>query len=188
MNKSRLIGALCASVFGFITMSSHATVVANYTGVINNCGSFCNNFGVFDGDTITGQITLGIGSPQSGYAYNPLTDSFFFDIAGIFGVDPSQLVVAGFVDTDASGNFVSGNLVGEFIYPGTDLDQLGGGVGVIGLATGTFAIHYGPWGSGGLLADSSGTFTPAVVPIPAAVWLFGSGLLGLIGVARKKAA
>ena len=26
-----------------------------------------------------------------------------------------------------------------------------------------------------------------VVPIPAAVWLFGSGLLGLIGVARRKA-
>jgi hypothetical protein len=28
----------------------------------------------------------------------------------------------------------------------------------------------------------------SVVPIPAAVWLFGSGLLGLIGFARKKAA
>ena len=26
-----------------------------------------------------------------------------------------------------------------------------------------------------------------VVPVPAAVWLFGSGLLGLIGVARRKA-
>jgi hypothetical protein len=25
------------------------------------------------------------------------------------------------------------------------------------------------------------------VPVPAAVWLFGSGLLGLIGVARRKA-
>ena len=28
----------------------------------------------------------------------------------------------------------------------------------------------------------------AVVPVPAAVWLFGSGLLGLIGVARRKKA
>ena len=28
----------------------------------------------------------------------------------------------------------------------------------------------------------------AVVPVPAAVWLFGSGLLGLVGVARSKAA
>ena len=29
------------------------------------------------------------------------------------------------------------------------------------------------------------SFTPAV-PVPAAVWLFGSGLLGLIGIARRK--
>ena len=27
---------------------------------------------------------------------------------------------------------------------------------------------------------------PAVVPVPAAVWLFGSGLIGLIGIARRK--
>ena len=27
-----------------------------------------------------------------------------------------------------------------------------------------------------------------VIPIPAAVWLFGSGLLGLVGVARRKSA
>ena len=26
----------------------------------------------------------------------------------------------------------------------------------------------------------------AVVPVPAAVWLFGSGLLGLVGIARRK--
>ena len=30
--------------------------------------------------------------------------------------------------------------------------------------------------------------TVSVVPVPAAVWLFGSGLLGLIGVARRKKA
>ncbi|MBT8120578.1 MAG: VPLPA-CTERM sorting domain-containing protein, partial [Gammaproteobacteria bacterium] len=29
---------------------------------------------------------------------------------------------------------------------------------------------------------------PAVVPVPAAAWLFGSGLIGLIGVARRKKA
>jgi hypothetical protein len=28
--------------------------------------------------------------------------------------------------------------------------------------------------------------TDAVVPVPAAVWLFGSGLLGLVGVARRR--
>jgi len=29
---------------------------------------------------------------------------------------------------------------------------------------------------------------PPAVPVPAAVWLFGSGLLGLVGVARRKKA
>ena len=42
------------------------------------------------------------------------------------------------------------------------------------------------------LANSNvvGTFSlaPAAVPVPAAVWMFGSGLLGLLGIARKKAA
>jgi hypothetical protein len=35
---------------------------------------------------------------------------------------------------------------------------------------------------------SSGSITPVAssVPVPAAVWLFGSGLLGLVGVARRK--
>jgi len=31
------------------------------------------------------------------------------------------------------------------------------------------------------------SFQVSAVPVPAAVWLFGSGLLGLIGVARRKA-
>jgi hypothetical protein len=31
-----------------------------------------------------------------------------------------------------------------------------------------------------------GTMTPQAIPVPAAVWLFGSGLLGLVGVARRK--
>lgn len=40
----------------------------------------------------------------------------------------------------------------------------------------------------GINADpDSGWIAPNPVPVPAAVWLFGSGLLGLIGVARRKA-
>ena len=37
-------------------------------------------------------------------------------------------------------------------------------------------------------ADSGLAFSPTVVPIPSTVWLFGSGLVGLIGMARKKTA
>ena len=37
-------------------------------------------------------------------------------------------------------------------------------------------------------AVRDGDGLPAVVPVPAAVWLFGSGLLGLVGMARRKKA
>jgi hypothetical protein len=37
-------------------------------------------------------------------------------------------------------------------------------------------------------ADGSTQLNPSAVPIPAAVYLFGSGLLGLAGIRRKMAA
>jgi hypothetical protein len=43
--------------------------------------------------------------------------------------------------------------------------------------------------SGAIASSFTGSFLTAkasIVPVPAAVWLFGTGLLGLIGVARRK--
>ena len=40
--------------------------------------------------------------------------------------------------------------------------------------------------NGGKIAELSNARAFSVVPVPAAVWLFGSGLLGLVGVARRK--
>ena len=46
-----------------------------------------------------------------------------------------------------------------------------------------------PFGVNTLLADETKIFASfTVVPVPAAVWLFGSGLLGLVGIARCKKA
>lgn len=38
----------------------------------------------------------------------------------------------------------------------------------------------------GCISTSYPTFAPAAVPVPAAVWLFGSGPLALAGIARRK--
>jgi hypothetical protein len=53
----------------------------------------------------------------------------------------------------------------------------------IGLTPGSYEWT---WGSGAS-ADSF-TLNVGAVPIPAAVWLFGSGLVGLVGMARRKKA
>ena len=57
--------------------------------------------------------------------------------------------------------------------------------------SGNFAGRRGDleiWSSAGdnTSGDLAMTLTGTVVPIPAAVWLFGSGLLGLVGIARRK--
>ena len=43
-------------------------------------------------------------------------------------------------------------------------------------------------GSGGLVSNLNNFYLIQAVPVPAAVWLFGSGLLGLVGMARRKKA
>jgi hypothetical protein len=42
--------------------------------------------------------------------------------------------------------------------------------------------------AGGEGIEKKGFYTVTAVPVPAAIWLFGSGLLGLIGIARRKKA
>jgi hypothetical protein len=64
-----------------------------------------------------------------------------------------------------------------------------------GLSASTYQSFFGLTWSAFLHVPSAsqntivGSFslTPAAVPVPAAVWLFGSGLIGLLGAARKKA-
>lgn len=47
---------------------------------------------------------------------------------------------------------------------------------------------YGKTDTGYAWAVHAGDVGASVVPLPAAAWLFGSGLLGLLGVARRKTA
>jgi len=48
------------------------------------------------------------------------------------------------------------------------------------------SIYIDDVGSNRLIESTYGT-SSSVIPIPAAVWLFGSGLIGFIGMARRKA-
>ena len=65
--------------------------------------------------------------------------------------------------------------------------------GVLGIAGGaewvclTSACDFPGWGPD-MARGFAGHSNISSVPVPAAVWLFGSGLVGLIGVARRKKA
>ena len=60
---------------------------------------------------------------------------------------------------------------------------------ILSFATKQFFIFETDGGTGGLvLAADITSLNIAPVPLPPAIWLFGSGLLGLIGIARKKKA
>jgi len=59
--------------------------------------------------------------------------------------------------------------------------------GAVTMDTNTISIvcpNGGPGYSGGLMYDSSDNIVP--IPIPAAAWLLGSGLLGLVGLQRRR--
>ena len=81
------------------------------------------------------------------------------------------------------------SVTGDFIFATIQFQAVGlnGTNSSLGLTE--FAGN--PWASGGSaitpLDFVNGNVAISAVPVPAAVWLFGSGLLGLIGVARKKA-
>ncbi len=123
------------------------------------------------------------------------TDTGFFDIA--LG---SAYKLAGLYVGPGANN---PNAVGDFWSASVDFfdstDSLLGTVLVSGGQPAT--LEFAGWGDASGIARirvndtaSNGlvmlindvTFETAVVPVPVAAWLFGSGLLGLIGVARYK--
>ena len=85
---------------------------------------------------------------------------------------------------DASGAYLSAGAIFNLNFD-TALTNAGGTIGVS--AEEVLLFSFTPPSGLPTVLTGSGfvTGTPAV-PVPAAVWLFGSGLIGLIGVARRK--
>ena len=79
---------------------------------------------------------------------------------------------------------------------GDSIDIDGSGIRGIGMVDGAFPTFNANFNTDTALSGASAAenyllqpgAAVAAVPVPAAVWLFGSGLLGLVGVARRKKA
>lgn len=159
----------------------NALEVPNYVGV-NSCGSQADCTFVSLGNG--GSIVLSFDDNKlTGSGDNAL------DI-WIFEVGPN--IEDTFVDISKDGiNWFSiGKVFGS--TAGIDIDSFGFTISdTFGFVRLTDDVNEGGGGVGGTVGadiDAVGAIStvPTVVPIPAALWLFGSGLLGLVGVGSKR--
>jgi hypothetical protein len=187
MSISRKTQSLMLGLGLAISISSAQAAMVNFTltGDVDTAADPGNVFGLVLGNTITATgtfddsvLTLGTG-----------TVSFH----------------------DGSGNSITLN-VGNLTYTASDdynflsigfpnLSLAGGAFTGLNFATDPFAptsfdsldSFFDGYEDDGFTQTLSGTWDSASfqmtpVPVPAAVWLLGSGLLGLVGVARRKTA
>jgi len=184
---------------GFFTDSGLETTVADgdpTEGIISFNGSV--------GEFVV-NVTTGISAPVIGPGRLQLSTVDVSGGAGLLtisltdtdytGVVPQyKAEVGGTTDGTVFFGFRQSNTNEEFSGSGIDFDLVGPGAFSVtdtlpaqpgtpySLEIGAEIFHPG--------ADQITSFgallTP--VPVPAAVWLFGSGLLGLLGIARRKAA
>ena len=190
IKSSRLLGAVCASLFCFISIPSHAALVDNGGGLIYDdvlditWGQPDNVNSTWDGANawamgqtvggVTGRLPtdaeyLGLFTALGGVQSNPLPPP------GGTG-DPALLAL--FPDLQ-TGTFIAP--IYYWVAPPRDenvafIFTFYDGITNIDVR---FDNNY-KW------AVFEGNVS--AVPIPAAVWLFGSGLLGLIGITRRKKA
>lgn len=166
-------------MLGFSHISSAVTVTIDFTA-----SGFRNSDGVLTApyDPVSGSISYAAATPTSlvdsivsidlnigGYQY--ATNEIIFERFG------ATRVVFG-VGSNASG-FTSGT--DDFIFIWDFVSQGPNEYGDT-LAYTSSSVSPDSWWV------STVDYTVSTVPIPAAVWLFGSGLLGLIGLAKHKKA
>ena len=138
---------------------------------------------------------------QEGNAWD-INPGDFIDATGTFD-DIVLTGGTGFVFLDTVGNSL--NLaIGTQTYNASDDDAFGTGFPFLEFNRGQLVdLNFSTTSGGIQLMSSGGSVTGvdslglgfnatwdfstySVVPVPPAVWLFGSGLIGLIGIARRK--
>jgi hypothetical protein len=147
--------------------------------VLDTGASGCPDANPFNGgdcgyNVDTGSAATTVYSELASIFYDTLGNLAFFDTAG--GIQAGS----GLTNTGPFANLVAG------VNWGGQADTLTTAWS-FNLATGFQGILNTPGtNTAYALAVHAGDVGTAVIPVPATVWLFGSGLLGLIGVARKR--
>ena len=200
-----IIKSITSTIAALAMLNSINSFALTYDENID--GDFSNDDGV---PTYIGELDVGTnivnGTTDWVDISNPDTDIFSFSV--LSGQSLTSLIVEytadlnfevfssfGRILSDDSFSSIQNFTIGEFderglgiiIPTGTDILTL---AGLTQLSAGDYGINLSGFHkiSGEPFIDYSFTMNVATVPIPAAAWLFGSGLIGLIGLASRKKA
>ena len=194
MKKPRLLGAACAFLSLVFCANVSASIVIN---IIESGGNVEASYSGFLDLSATTGVPIPAGSTGfNGHEAWSGAISFTSGLSDIYGVDFASWTPFGtgnFGAWDASSgdalHLQSNPLIG---VPNGYIS----GANISGNATkngSSFAsLGFTPGSYVSTLTNGSNVDTVTVnigaVPVPAAVWLFGSGLLGLVGMAKRKKA
>lgn len=181
INAGQLRGA--GMINGSVTVNGGQINPGNSPGTLEITGDFVL--------TEAGTLHMEVGSDgldPAGYLYDQLIVGGDYDLQGgllkfslLDGIGiadfESDFVIGDFFRHGTSGSDTTFNLLQLSMFNNLDLYAYD----VLGESWFSLALD---GSTGGFIATAS----VAPVPVPAAVWLFGSGLIGLFGVARRKAA
>ena len=191
--KKSLIGAAIVAALGLASFGANAaqvTVMHVTTGTFTGCVAVNTPWSgdlMMDVDSGLNAITIMI--PNAfGYSGGQVSIG---SIGTGFHVDDSDLSMVDMTNLAITWSFAPGA-----IFPiGNEND---GGVDTTGLAMQTISGTIGGGafdltvtggsGIGPSTWTMAGTYETTAVPVPAAAWLLGSALVGLVGVARRKEA
>ena len=192
MKKSHLLGAVCAVNLVALSSAATAEVVNPIIGLNIGKGGTLYDVTFHDGSDDSFNA---IWDADDNGDFDGAAPTFWGDFAGAIEAANAIIARLGTTDTTTAGSdsflvpYGAGQGCTTTITPGpateyicTVYDQIPG------------AAEDSSFSSDSLLTDVSVAYTgslpyatfTATVPIPAAAWLFASGLIGLIGIARRK--
>lgn len=161
----KLIGATNIDVGG--TLYDVSFVEGTCISVFSGCDSAADftfqtaELAELASQALIDQVLLGDFDSNAGLTYGCTDNAFLCYLTTPYALNGNE------AEAKAAGNTATAKFLSNRFYF-SDYDTSIDGAGV-----------YAVW---------SGSITPVPVPVPATAWLFGSGLLGLVGIARRKKA
>ncbi len=145
-----------------------------------------------------GTVSLKIFGDAGAYQDFAATEGESFE-GGVWAVNPQnadqlnggQIGAAAIIFLDAGGNVIS-DVVSNLLDASSNIDEwmelTVAGVAPVGTVTARFQVFTTGGGGGAGRYDAAYFDRAAPIPVPAAVWLLGSAMLGMMGMRRKNAA